>query len=261
MLNDAPTIAALKEQARRRVPKMFFDSADSGSFAEGIYRATESDFEKIKLRQRVLVDVTDRDLMSRMAGEDVAMPVALAPTGLTGMQHADGEMLAARAAEAFGVPFALSTMSIRSIEDVWSVTTRPFWSQLYAMRDRDFIQNLIDRAKAAGCSALVLTLDPRILGQRHKDLRDGLSAPPKFTPKHVWQMATRPGGASTGSAPGAPPRAPRPARQPFFVVAARSGDQHGAEIVDVGAGGAGDDQVAQGREEAIGVVVREQRGR
>jgi L-lactate dehydrogenase (cytochrome) len=141
----------------------------------------------------VLVDMTNRSLESTMIGEKVSMPVALSPTGLTGMQHADGEMLAARAAEKFGVPFTLSTMSICSIEDVASVTTKPFWFQLYVMRDKDFVMNLIDRAKAAKCSALVLTLDLQILGQRHKDLRNGLSAPPKFTPKHIWQMATRPG--------------------------------------------------------------------
>ncbi|EGP57710.1 L-lactate dehydrogenase [Agrobacterium tumefaciens F2] len=186
------TIADLKNQARRRVPKMFFDYADSGAWTEGTYRANEDDFAKIKLRQRVLVDMTDRSLATEMVGEKVSMPVALSPTGLTGMQHADGEMLAAKAAEEFGVPFTLSTMSICSIEDVASVTSKPFWFQLYVMKDRDFVNNLIDRAKAAGCSALVLTLDLQILGQRHKDLRNGLSAPPKFTPKHIWQMATRP---------------------------------------------------------------------
>ncbi|WP_165218256.1 alpha-hydroxy acid oxidase [Affinirhizobium pseudoryzae] len=186
------TIADLKALARRRVPKMFFDYADSGSWTEGTYRANESDFEAIKLRQRVLVDMTNRSLKSEMIGQPVSMPVALAPTGLTGMQHADGEMLAAKAAEDFGVPFTLSTMSICSIEDVASVTSKPFWFQLYVMKDREFIENLIDRAKRAGCSALVVTADLQILGQRHKDLRNGLSAPPKFTPKHIWQMATRP---------------------------------------------------------------------
>lgn len=185
-------IADLKRLAKRRVPKMFFDYADSGAWTESTYRNNESDFAKIKLRQRILVDMTNRSLASTMIGENVSMPVALAPTGLTGMQHADGEMLAAQAAEAFGVPFTLSTMSICSIEDVASVTKKPFWFQLYVMKDRDFIKNLIGRAKAAGCSALVLTLDLQILGQRHKDLRNGLSAPPKFTPKHIWQMATRP---------------------------------------------------------------------
>ncbi|MGV3551460.1 alpha-hydroxy acid oxidase [Rhizobium sp.] len=187
------TIAEMKKLARRRVPKMFFDYADSGAWTEGTYRANEDDFSRIKLRQRVLVDMTGRSLASEMVGEKVAMPVALSPTGLTGMQHADGEMLAAQAAEEFGVPFTLSTMSICSIEDVKSVTSKPFWFQLYVMRDREFVENLIGRAKAAGCSALVLTLDLQILGQRHKDLRNGLSAPPKWTPKHIWQMATRPG--------------------------------------------------------------------
>ncbi|WP_455270704.1 alpha-hydroxy acid oxidase [Rhizobium herbae] len=185
-------ISDLKALAKRRVPKMFFDYADSGAWTEGTYRANEEDFRKVKLRQRVLVDMTNRSLESTMIGQTVAMPVALSPTGLTGMQHADGEMLAAKAAEEFGVPFTLSTMSICSIEDVASVTSKPFWFQLYVMRDREFVKNLIDRAKAAKCSALVLTLDLQILGQRHKDLRNGLSAPPKFTPKHIWQMATRP---------------------------------------------------------------------
>ena len=186
-------IADLARLAQRRVPKMFFDYADSGAWTESTYRANEDDFKKIKLRQRVLVDMTNRSLETTMIGEKVSMPVALAPTGLTGMQHADGEMLAAQAAEAFGVPFTLSTMSICSIEDVASVTKKPFWFQLYVMKDRDFVKNLIGRAKAAGCSALVLTLDLQILGQRHKDIRNGLSAPPKFTPKHIWQMVTRPG--------------------------------------------------------------------
>jgi L-lactate dehydrogenase (cytochrome) len=186
-------IRDLKALARRRVPKLFFDYADSGAWTEGTYRANEEDFAGIKLRQRVLVDMSDRSLETTMIGQKVSMPVALAPTGLTGMQHADGEMLAAQAAEAFGVPFTLSTMSICSIEDVASVTTKPFWFQLYVMREREFVLNLIDRAKAAKCSALVLTLDLQILGQRHKDLRNGLSAPPRLTPKHLWMMARRPG--------------------------------------------------------------------
>lgn len=182
----------LKKMAQRRVPKMFFDYADSGSWTESTYRANESDFHKIRLRQRVAVDMTNRSLESEMVGEKVAMPVAIAPTGFAGMQHPDGEMKAALACEKFGVPYTLSTMSICSIEDVASVTTKPFWFQLYVMKDRGFIENLIDRAKAANCSALVLTFDLQILGQRHKDLRNGLSAPPRFTPKHVWQLATRP---------------------------------------------------------------------
>ena len=187
------TIAELKTLARRRVPKMFFQYADSGSWTESTYRANEADFARIKLRQRVLVDMSDRSLATTMVGQKASMPVALAPTGLTGMQHADGEMLAARAAEEFGIPFTLSTMSICSIEDIASVTKQPFWFQLYVMKDRDFVLNLIHRAKAAKCSALVLTADLQILGQRHNDIRNGLSAPPKMTIKNLWQMATRPG--------------------------------------------------------------------
>lgn len=185
-------IADLKKRAKRRVPKMFFDYADSGSWTESTYRVNETDFQDITLRQRVAVDMTDRSVATQMIGQDVAMPVALSPVGFCGMQWADGEILAAQAAEEFGVPFTLSTMSICSIEDVAEHTRKPFWFQLYVMRDRDFINDLIDRAKAAGCSALVLTLDLQILGQRHKDLRNGLSAPPRFTPKHLWQMGTRP---------------------------------------------------------------------
>jgi len=185
-------IADLKALARRRVPKMFFDYADSGSWTESTYRANEEDLAQIKFRQRVLVDMSNRSLASTMIGEDVAMPVGLAPTGLTGMQHADGEMLAAQAAEAFGVPFVLSTMSICSIEDVASVTRRPFWFQLYVMRDRDFVASLIERARAAKCSALVLTVDLQILGQRHKDVRNGLSAPPRMTLRNVLDMAMHP---------------------------------------------------------------------
>jgi L-lactate dehydrogenase (cytochrome) len=191
-LSGALTIADLKARARRRVPKMFFDYADSGAWTEGTYRANEADFARIRLRQRVLVDMSGRSLASEMIGTPVAMPVALAPTGLTGMQHADGEILAAQAAADFGVPFTLSTMSICSLEDVAAATGKPFWFQLYVMRDRDFALSLIERAKKAGCSALVLTLDLQIIGQRHKDLRNGLSAPPKWTPKHAWQVATRP---------------------------------------------------------------------
>ncbi len=191
-MSDILTIADLKDLARRRVPKMFFDYADSGAWTESTYRANEEDFQKIKFRQRVLVDMSNRSLESTMIGEKVAMPVALAPTGLTGMQHADGEMLAAQAAEEFGVPFTLSTMSICSIEDVASVTKKPFWFQLYVLRDKDFVLNLIDRAKAAKCSALVLTLDLQILGQRHKDIRNGLSAPPKMTLANIVNIAMRP---------------------------------------------------------------------
>jgi L-lactate dehydrogenase (cytochrome) len=191
-LENILTIQEFKELAKRRVPKMFFDYADSGSWTETTYRENESDFQKIALRQRVAVNMEGRSLKTEMVGQAVSMPVALAPTGLTGMQIADGEIKAAKAAEKFGVPFTLSTMSICSIEDVARETSSPFWFQLYVMRDRGFIERLIDRAKAAKCSALVLTMDLQILGQRHKDIRNGLSAPPKFTAKHVWQMASRP---------------------------------------------------------------------
>ncbi len=185
-------IKDLQELARRRVPKMFYDYADSGSWSQSTYRANEEDFGKIKLRQRVAVNMAERSLETTMLGEKVAMPVAIAPTGLTGMQYGDGEMLAAKACEKFGVPFTLSTMSICSIEDVASVTTKPFWFQLYVMKDREFVGNLIDRAKAAGCSALVLTLDLQVLAQRHQDLKNGLSAPPKLGLWNLMDMARRP---------------------------------------------------------------------
>jgi L-lactate dehydrogenase (cytochrome) len=186
------TIEDLRVQAKKRVPRMFYDYADCGSWTESTYRANESDFGKIKLRQRVAIDTDQRSVRTTMAGIDVAMPVALAPVGLTGMQHADGEILAARAAEKFGVPFTLSTMSICSIEDVAANTTAPFWFQLYVMRDRSFIEALIDRAKAAKCSALMLTLDLQILAQRHKDLKNGMSAPPKPTIANLINLATKP---------------------------------------------------------------------
>ena len=185
-------IEDLRLLAKRRVPRMFYDYADSGSWTEGTYRANESDFQKILLRQRVAVDIEKRSTSTTMVGMPVRMPVAIAPTGLTGMQHADGEILAARAAEAFGVPFTLSTMSICSIEDIAAHTQAPFWFQLYVMRDRDFIERLIDRAKAANCSALMLTLDLQILGQRHKDLKNGLSAPPKPTLANILNLFTKP---------------------------------------------------------------------
>ncbi|WP_133771970.1 alpha-hydroxy acid oxidase [Enterovirga rhinocerotis] len=185
-------IEDLRRLAERRVPRMFYDYADSGSYTEGTYRSNEADFAKIKLRQRVAVDMTNRTLASTMAGQPVAMPVALAPTGLTGMQHADGEILAARAAAKAGVPFTLSTMSICSIEDVAENSDQPFWFQLYVMRDRDFIDRLIERARAAECSALVLTLDLQILGQRHKDVKNGLSTPPKPTLRNLINLATKP---------------------------------------------------------------------
>ncbi|MFL6672202.1 MAG: alpha-hydroxy-acid oxidizing protein, partial [Massilia sp.] len=186
------TVEDLRVLARKRVPRMFYDYADAGSWTESTYRANEEDFRKIKFRQRVAVNLVDRSTASTMVGQDVAMPVALAPTGLTGMQHADGEILAARAAEKFGVPFTLSTMSICSIEEVAAHTTKPFWFQLYVMKDREFINRLIDRAKAARCSALVLTLDLQVLGQRHKDIRNGMTAPPKLTLPNILNLATKP---------------------------------------------------------------------
>ena len=186
-------IEDLRVLAQKRVPRMFYDYADSGSWTESTYRANESDFQKIKLRQRVAINMENRNTASTMVGQPVTMPVALAPVGLTGMQHADGEILAARAAKAFGVPFTLSTMSICSIEDVAAATgNHPFWFQVYVIRDRGFIERLIERAKAANCSALVLTLDLQIIGQRHKDLKNGLSAPPKLTLPNIINMATKP---------------------------------------------------------------------
>ena len=190
-----PVITCIKDLqmlARKRVPKMFYDYADSGAWTESTYRANESDFAAIKLRQRVAVDISTRNVSTNMLGQSVTMPVALAPTGLTGMQHADGEILAARAAAKFGVPFTLSTMSICSIEDVAEHSPEPFWFQLYVMRDRDFVASLIDRARAARCSALMVTLDLQILGQRHKDIRNGLSTPPKLTPRNLVNLAMHP---------------------------------------------------------------------
>ena len=190
-----PTITHIEDLQRlfhKRVPKMFADYVDSGSWTESTYRANESDFDYIKFNQRVAVDMSNRSLKTTLVGQDASMPVALAPTGLTGMFRADGEMLAAKAAEAMGVPFTLSTMSVCSIEDVASVTTKPFWFQLYVMKDRGFIENLIERAKAANCSALMLTLDLQILGQRHKDIKNGLSVPPKMTASQIYNMAIKP---------------------------------------------------------------------
>ncbi len=185
-------IEDLRVLHQRRAPRMFYDYCDSGSWTEGTYRANEEDFQKIKLRQRVAVNIDSRSLATTMIGREVAMPIALAPVGMTGMQSADGEIKAARAAERCGVPFTLSTMSICSIEDVAEHVTKPFWFQLYVMRDRDFSGRLIDRAKAAGCDALVVTLDLQVLGQRHKDIRNGLSAPPKLTIPNIINMATKP---------------------------------------------------------------------
>ncbi len=182
----------LRLLAKKRVPKAFYDYADSGSYTESTYKANTSDLAAIKLRQRVAINVEQRTTRTTMIGQEVAMPVAIAPTGLTGMQWANGEMLGAIAAEKFGIPFTLSTMSICSIEDVASVTSKPFWFQLYVMRDRGFVKELIQRAKNAKCSALVLTLDLQILGQRHKDLKNGMSVPPKLTLANVIDLATKP---------------------------------------------------------------------
>ncbi len=185
------TIDDLKRLHKRRAPKMFYDYAESGSWTEQTFRENTSDFDKIRLRQRVAVDMSNRSTAGKMIGEDVSMPVALAPVGLTGMQSADGEIKAAMAAEKFGVPFTISTMSICSIEDVAAHTKAPFWFQLYVMRDEEFVDNIIARARNAGCSALVLTLDLQILGQRHKDIKNGLTAPPKLTPKTLLNLSTK----------------------------------------------------------------------
>jgi L-lactate dehydrogenase (cytochrome) len=185
-------IEDLRKKAEKRVPRMFYDYADSGSWSESTYRANEDDLQAIKFRQRVAIDVSVRDTKMPMLGETTTMPVALAPTGLTGMQYADGEILAAKAAADFGVPFTLSTMSICSIEDVATHSGTPFWFQLYVMRDRDFIRRLVDRARDAKCSALMITLDLQIMGQRHKDVRNGLSAPPKPTLRNLMNLVQKP---------------------------------------------------------------------
>ncbi len=192
MAKPIACIEDLRKLAKWRVPRMFYDYCDSGSWTEETYRANSDDFKQIQFRQRVAIDIEHRSIKAKMVGEEVSMPVAIAPTGLTGMQHADGEILAARAAERFGVPFTLSTMSICSIEDVAAATSKPFWFQLYVMRDREFISSLIQRAKNAGCSALVITLDLQIMGQRHADLYNGLSAPPKPTLMNLLDIARRP---------------------------------------------------------------------
>ena len=191
-LNHITCIADMRRVYRRRVPKMFVDYVDSGSYTEGTYHRNEADFQTMLLRQKVLVDMSGRSQQTTMLGETVSMPVALAPTGLAGMQHANGEMLAARAASQFGVPFILSTMSVCSLEDVAPYASRPLWFQLYMMRDREFMQQLINRAKKVGCSALILTADLQIMGQRHKDIKNGLSTPPKPTVKTVLNLLTKP---------------------------------------------------------------------
>lgn len=191
-LSKITCVEDLRRVAERRIPRMFYDYADSGAWTEGTYRSNEADFQKLKFRQRVAVNIEKRSLKSRMIGIDVAMPVAIAPTGLTGMMHADGEILGAKAAEKFGIPFTLSTMSICSIEDIAANTTRPFWFQLYVMRDKDYMERLINRAKAANCSALVVTLDLQVLGQRNKDIKNGLSTPPKPTLVNILNLLTKP---------------------------------------------------------------------
>jgi len=185
-------IEDLRVLAKQRIPRMFYDYVDTGSYTESTYRANEADFQTIRLRQRVGINIENRSLRTTMAGHSVAMPVALAPTGLTGMMRADGEILAARAAQRFGVPFTLSTMSICSIEDVAENSPGPFWFQLYMMRDRDFMERLIARARAVNCSALVLTMDLQIGGQRHKDIKNGLSTPPRITLQNLLNMASKP---------------------------------------------------------------------
>ena len=191
-LKNALTINDLKKMAKNRVPKMFFDYADSGALTEQTYRDNESDFNNIRLRQKIARKLSNRSLKTKMIGQDVKMPLALAPVGMSGMQRANGEILAALAAKKADIPYTLSTMSICSIEDIAKATNAPFWFQLYVMRDHDYVRNTLDRAKKAGVSALVLTMDLQILAQRHKDLRNGLTAPPRFTPKHIYQMASRP---------------------------------------------------------------------
>jgi len=185
-------IEDLRERARRKVPRAFFDYADAGSYSQQTLRANRDDLERITLRQRVLVDVSQRDLATSIIGEPARLPLALAPVGLCGMQHGDGEILACRAAQAAGIPFTLSTMSICSIEDVAAAVDKPFWFQLYVMRDRGFIKALIERAAAAKCSALVLTVDLQVLGQRHCDIRNGMTVPPQIRLANLIDMATKP---------------------------------------------------------------------
>jgi L-lactate dehydrogenase (cytochrome) len=191
-LSIITNIEDLRVLHEKRAPRMFYDYADSGSWTEGTYRSNETEFSKIKFRQRVAINIDDRSIASSMLSQPVSMPVALAPVGMTGMQHADGEILAAKAAKEFGVPYCLSTMSICSMEEVAKHTKHPFWFQLYVMRDKKFVSSLIERAKAANCSALVVTLDLQILGQRHKDLKNGLSAPPKPTIGNMINLLTKP---------------------------------------------------------------------
>ena len=191
-LDTVTCIDDLRRVARRKVPRAFFDYADAGSYSEQTLRANRDDLDRIKLRQRVLVDVSQRQLATTIVGEPARLPLALAPIGLCGMQHGDGEILACRAAQAAGIPFTLSTMSICSIEDVAQALGKPFWFQLYVMRDRGFIRDLIERAAAAKCSALVLTVDLQVLGQRHCDIRNGMTVPPQITLANLIDVATKP---------------------------------------------------------------------
>lgn len=190
-LSKMTNIEDLRRVCKRNVPKMFYDYVDTGSWTETTYRENVTDFTPIKFRQKILVNMDNRTLETKLIGETVKMPAMLAPVGFTGMMWADGEILEAKAAEKFGVPFCLSTMSICSIEDVAAEVSKPFWFQLYVMRDREFMKNLIDRAKAAECSALVITADLQVLGNRHKDIKNGLSAPPKFTIPNLINLSTK----------------------------------------------------------------------
>ena len=191
-MNDLACIEDLRQAARSKVPRAFFDYVEAGSYSQETLRANRDDLERIKLRQRVLVDVSQRDLTTTIIGEKVSLPLALAPIGLCGMQHGDGEILACRAAQAAGIPFTLSTMSICSIEDVAKAVGKPFWFQLYVMKDRGFIRALVERAAAANCSALVLTLDLQVLGQRHCDIRNGMTVPPKINLRNIIDIASKP---------------------------------------------------------------------
>jgi L-lactate dehydrogenase (cytochrome) len=191
-MKSMPSIEDLRRRARRRVPKMFFDYAEAGSYNQETLRANRADFEKIKLRQRILVNVDKRDTATAILGEQASLPLALAPIGLGGMMHGDGEIAACRAAQAAGIPYTLSTMSINSIEDVAGAVQKPFWFQLYVMRDRGFIKELIQRAQAAKCSALMLTVDLQVLGQRHCDVRNGLTVPPEIKIKNLIDITTKP---------------------------------------------------------------------
>ena len=195
-MTTATSIADLREQARRRIPRAIFDYADGGAYAELTLAANRRDLDAIRLRQRVMIDASKRSMATTLVGQNSALPLAIAPTGLTGLFHANGEMLGARAAEAAGIPFCLSTMSICSIEDVRGAVEKPFWFQLYVMKDRGFTRSLIERARAAECSALVVTLDLQVQGQRHRDIKNGLAIPPRLTLNNALDIATKPAWAA-----------------------------------------------------------------